>query len=173
MIGMVPFVSTPAWITGASDMPPKAVRLGEESPSSSGLHGGRTPADPLREPSGAVADAAMRQRALDVIKHARTRWLRNTEVCDVLLNYNAYGFEPENNAPVRPGAGTMFLINRKTVRFFRKDGHNWQKKKDGKTVRETHEKLKVGTVELLNCYYTHCDDDPRFQRRCYWLLNMD
>jgi hypothetical protein len=29
------------------------------------------------------------------------------------------------------------------VRFFRKDGHNWQKKRDGKTVKETHEKLKA------------------------------
>ena len=26
----------------------------------------------------------------------------------------------------------------------RRDGHNWRKKADGKTIRETHEKLKVG-----------------------------
>lgn len=35
------------------------------------------------------------------------------------------------------------MFDRKTVRYFRKDGHNWRKKADGKTVRETHEKLKV------------------------------
>jgi len=45
-------------------------------------------------------------------------------------------------APARAG-GAIFLFNRKTVRFFRKDGHNWRKKSDGKTVRETHEKLKA------------------------------
>lgn len=28
--------------------------------------------------------------------------------------------------------------------FRRRDGHNWRKKGDGKTIRETHEKLKVG-----------------------------
>lgn len=39
--------------------------------------------------------------------------------------------------------GSLFLFDRKTVRYFRKDGHNWRKKADGKTVRETHEKLKV------------------------------
>jgi hypothetical protein len=39
--------------------------------------------------------------------------------------------------------GSIFLFDRKAVRFFRKDGHNWRKKADGKTVRETHEKLKV------------------------------
>lgn len=38
----------------------------------------------------------------------------------------------------------MFLFDRRAVRFFRKDGHSWRKKADGKTVRETHEKLKVG-----------------------------
>ena len=152
-----------------------------------GLDVGRTRADvgtasvltrgavPLRVDAGTngVADAATRTRAADIVKNAKTRWLRNTEVCDALLNYVAYGFEASAEAPMKPRAGTLYLINRRVVRFFRKDGHNWQKKKDGKTVRETHEKLKVGTVELLNCYYTHCEDDPRFQRRCYWLLNMD
>lgn len=39
--------------------------------------------------------------------------------------------------------GSLFLFNRKAVRFFRKDNHSWRKKADGKTVRETHEKLKV------------------------------
>ena len=39
--------------------------------------------------------------------------------------------------------GSVFLFDRKAVRFFRKDNHNWRKKADGKTVRETHEKLKV------------------------------
>lgn len=39
--------------------------------------------------------------------------------------------------------GSLFLFDRKAVRFFRKDKHSWRKKSDGKTVRETHEKLKV------------------------------
>ena len=47
-------------------------------------------------------------------------------------------------API--AGGSVFLFNRKTLRFFRKDGHSWRKKPDGKTVRETHEKLKVRTT---------------------------
>lgn len=43
--------------------------------------------------------------------------------------------------------GLLFLFNRKAVRFFRKDGHEWRKKTDGKTVRETHEKLKVSSCD--------------------------
>lgn len=33
----------------------------------------------------------------------------------------------------------------------RRDGHNWRKKADGKTIRETHEKLKVRRT-LLECH---------------------
>ena len=48
---------------------------------------------------------------------------------------------------VLPPGGSLFLFDRRAVRFFRKDGHNWRKKADGKTVRETHEKLKVGSQQ--------------------------
>lgn len=46
-----------------------------------------------------------------------------------------------------PG-GSLFLFDRKVLRYFRKDGHNWRKKKDGKTVKEAHEKLKVGNAAI-------------------------
>jgi hypothetical protein len=39
--------------------------------------------------------------------------------------------------------GAILLFDRKRLRNFRKDGHNWKKKKDGKTVNESHESLKV------------------------------
>ena len=39
--------------------------------------------------------------------------------------------------------GSLYLFDRKVLRYFRNDGHNWRKKKDGKPVKEAHEKLKV------------------------------
>ncbi|KAJ0010682.1 hypothetical protein Pint_32936 [Pistacia integerrima] len=69
--------------------------------------------------------------------------------------------------------GSLFLFDRKVLRYFRKDGHNWRKKKDGKTVKEAHEKLKVGSVDVLHCYYAHGEENENFQRRCYWLLEQD
>jgi CG-1 domain len=44
----------------------------------------------------------------------------------------------------------------------RRDGHNWRKKADGKTIRETHEKLKVrrtlskchSCMSMLDCFAT-------------------
>lgn len=36
------------------------------------------------------------------------------------------------------------------------------------TPTQVHEKLKLGSKEVLNCYYAHAEDG--MQRRCYWLL---
>ncbi|XP_040966091.1 calmodulin-binding transcription activator 2 isoform X2 [Gossypium hirsutum] len=69
--------------------------------------------------------------------------------------------------------GSLFLFDRKVLRYFRKDGHNWRKKKDGKTVKEAHEKLKVGSVDKLHCYYAHGEENENFQRRSYWMLEPD
>ncbi|PIA52157.1 hypothetical protein AQUCO_01000201v1 [Aquilegia coerulea] len=66
--------------------------------------------------------------------------------------------------------GSLFLFDRKVLRYFRKDGHNWRKKKDGKTVNEAHERLKAGSVDVLHCYYAHGEENGNFQRRSYWLL---
>lgn len=40
------------------------------------------------------------------------------------------------------------LFDRKMLRNFRKDGHNWKKKKDGKTIKEAHEHLKVSFLNV-------------------------
>ncbi|XP_031486379.1 calmodulin-binding transcription activator 6 isoform X2 [Nymphaea colorata] len=57
------------------------------------------------------------------------------------------------------------------LRNFRKDGHVWKKKNDGKTVKEAHEHLKVGDQERIHVYYAHGQEKPNFVRRCYWLLD--
>ncbi|GMH13547.1 hypothetical protein Nepgr_015388 [Nepenthes gracilis] len=102
---------------------------------------------------------------------AQHRWLRPAEICEILRNYQ--GFHISSEPPDRPPSGSLFLFDRKVLRFFRKDGHNWRKKKDGKTVKEAHEKLKVGSVDMLHCYYAHGEENENFQRRCYWLLEED
>lgn len=56
----------------------------------------------------------------------------------------------------RAAGGSVFLFDRRAVRFFRKDGHGWRKKADGKTVRETHEKLKVQRCSLHGMPLCRC-----------------
>lgn len=103
-----------------------------------------------------------------ILLDAQNRWLRPTEVCEILRNYKRFCLTPE--PPFKPAGGSLFLFDRKALRYFRKDGHNWRKKKDGKTVREAHERLKAGSVDVLHCYYAHGEDNENFQRRSYWML---
>ncbi|KAI4881059.1 hypothetical protein NFI96_004014 [Prochilodus magdalenae] len=48
---------------------------------------------------------------------------------------------------VVPQNGSIILYNRKKVQY-RKDGYCWKKRKDGKTTREDHMKLKVQGTEV-------------------------
>ncbi|XP_008793313.1 calmodulin-binding transcription activator 1-like [Phoenix dactylifera] len=104
-----------------------------------------------------------------ILQEAKTRWLRPSEICEILRNYRGFNLTPD--PPYKPRGGSLFLFDRKALRYFRKDGHNWRKKRDGKTVREAHEKLKSGSVDVLHCYYAHGEDNENFQRRSYWMLD--
>ncbi|XP_028772117.1 calmodulin-binding transcription activator 5 isoform X2 [Neltuma alba] len=103
------------------------------------------------------------------MEEARRRWLRPNEIHAILCNYKHFTIHVK---PVTlPRSGTIVLFDRKKLRNFRKDGHNWKKKKDGKTVKEAHEHLKVGNEERIHVYYAHGEENPHFVRRCYWLLD--
>ncbi|KQJ96510.1 calmodulin-binding transcription activator 3 isoform X2 [Brachypodium distachyon] len=106
-----------------------------------------------------------------ILKEAQQRWLRPTEICEILKNYRNFRIAPE--PPNKPPSGSLFLFDRKVLRYFRKDAHNWRKKKDGKTVKEAHERLKSGSIDVLHCYYAHGEDNGNFQRRTYWMLEED
>lgn len=55
---------------------------------------------------------------------------------------------------VLASGGSLILFDRKVLRYFRKDGHNWRKKKDGKTVKEAHERLKVSYIWLISFIFS-------------------
>ncbi|KAG6726316.1 hypothetical protein I3842_02G075400 [Carya illinoinensis] len=107
----------------------------------------------------------------NTLEEARTRWLRPNEIHAILCNYKYFSIKAK---PMNlPPSGTILLFDRKVLRNFRKDGHNWKKKNDGKTVKEAHEHLKVGNEERIHVYYAHGQDNPTFVRRCYWLLDKN
>ncbi|XP_043723581.1 calmodulin-binding transcription activator 4-like isoform X2 [Telopea speciosissima] len=105
----------------------------------------------------------------ELVQEAHSRWLKPAEVLFILQNHENHQIMQE--APQKPSSGSLFLFNKRVLRFFRRDGHMWRKKRDGRTVGEAHERLKVGNVEALNCYYAHGEQNPNFQRRSYWMLD--
>ncbi|KAK0602421.1 hypothetical protein LWI29_033183 [Acer saccharum] len=75
-----------------------------------------------------------------LFQEARSRWLKPAEVHFILQNHEKYQLNQE--APQKPSGRFVFLFNKRVLRFFCKDGHNWRKKKDGRAVGEAHEILK-------------------------------
>ncbi|CAJ1963485.1 unnamed protein product [Sphenostylis stenocarpa] len=110
------------------------------------------------------------RRPLDLIVFS-TRFL--AAELQLLNSVSFVEWIPVIGLSVWPPSGSLFLFDRKVLRYFRKDGHNWRKKKDGKTVKEAHEKLKVGSVDVLHCYYAHGEENENFQRRSYWMLEPE
>ncbi|KAB2040212.1 hypothetical protein ES319_D02G067300v1 [Gossypium barbadense] len=105
----------------------------------------------------------------NMMEEAKSRWLRPNEIHAILCNHRYFSIQAK---PVNmPKSGTIVLFDRKMLRNFRKDGYNWKKKKDGKTIKEAHEHLKVGDKERIHVYYAHGEDNSTFVRRCYWLLD--
>ncbi|KAL2547213.1 Calmodulin-binding transcription activator 4 [Forsythia ovata] len=102
-------------------------------------------------------------------REAQARWLKPAEVLFILQNYEEH--QLTHKIPHKPSSGSLYLVNKRVLKFFRKDGHSWRKRRDQRTIAEAHERLKVGYAEAINCYYAHGEQNPNFQRRSYWMLD--
>ncbi|XP_024914008.1 calmodulin-binding transcription activator 2 isoform X2 [Cynoglossus semilaevis] len=103
------------------------------------------------------------------LPNERLRWNTNEEIASYLISFDRHEEWLSCTLKTRPKNGSIILYNRKKVKY-RKDGYCWKKRKDGKTTREDHMKLKVQGMECLYGCYVHSSIVPTFHRRCYWLL---
>ncbi|KAG5015007.1 hypothetical protein JHK82_020698 [Glycine max] len=86
---------------------------------------------------------------------AQHRWLRPAEICEILRNYRMFQItsEPPNRPPSMVSAYvTDQFINATYASLV----HIW-----------------VGSVDVLHCYYAHGEENENFQRRSYWMLELD
>ncbi|GIY61017.1 calmodulin-binding transcription activator 1 [Caerostris extrusa] len=105
----------------------------------------------------------------DYFPNQRHRWNTNEEIASLLISFDRHEDWLSKEVKIRPKSGSMLLYSRKRVRY-RRDGYCWKKRKDGKTTREDHMKLKVQGTECIYGCYVHSAILPTFHRRCYWLL---
>lgn len=77
----------------------------------------------------------------------RHRWNTNEEIAAILISFDRHSEWQSKEVKIRPKSGSMLLYSRKKVRY-RRDGYCWKKRKDGKTTREDHMKLKVQGTEV-------------------------
>ncbi|XP_043933027.1 calmodulin-binding transcription activator 2 isoform X2 [Protopterus annectens] len=104
-----------------------------------------------------------------ILPKERLRWNTNEEITSYLITFEKHEEWLSATPRTRPQNGSVILYNRRKVKY-RKDGYCWKKRKDGKTTREDHMKLKVQGMECLYGCYVHSSIVPTFHRRCYWLL---
>ena len=98
---------------------------------------------------------------------AASRWFKNDEVHDILVNgLTHHGFQIEASLACKPVSGSLLFFSKQTCRNFRTDSHQWRTKKNGKSLQETHEKLKVHGEYKLVAYYS-TTADATLQRRVY------
>ena len=111
--------------------------------------------------------------AASLCSEAAKRWLTTAEVFNLLQTPARYGLVGRTEAPRLPGSGAVFLFCMNAHKnSFRKDGHDWKMKKNGKQAAESHVKLSVEGVERVKCYYAHTQDGL-LARRIYSLIEGD
>uniref|UniRef100_A0A3B3WD01 CG-1 domain-containing protein n=1 Tax=Poecilia mexicana TaxID=48701 RepID=A0A3B3WD01_9TELE len=81
------------------------------------------------------------------LPNERLRWNTNEEIASYLISFDRHDEWLCCSLKTRPKNGSIILYNRKKVKY-RKDGYCWKKRKDGKTTREDHMKLKVQGMEV-------------------------
>ncbi|XP_076318558.1 calmodulin-binding transcription activator 2-like isoform X3 [Tachypleus tridentatus] len=106
---------------------------------------------------------------VDHFSSQRHRWNTNEEIAAILISFERHDDWLSKEVTIRPRSGSMLLYSRKRVRY-RRDGYCWKKRRDGKTTREDHMKLKVQGAECIYGCYVHSAILSTFHRRCYWLL---
>uniref|UniRef100_A0A3P8QY45 CG-1 domain-containing protein n=1 Tax=Astatotilapia calliptera TaxID=8154 RepID=A0A3P8QY45_ASTCA len=88
------------------------------------------------------------------LPNERLRWNTNEEIASYLISFDRHDEWLSCTLKTRPKNGSIILYNRKKVKY-RKDGYCWKKRKDGKTTREDHMKLKVQGMEVCStCTHT-------------------
>ncbi|XP_006903347.1 PREDICTED: calmodulin-binding transcription activator 2 isoform X5 [Elephantulus edwardii] len=92
----------------------------------------------------------------------RLRWNTNEEIASYLITFEKHDEWLSCVPKTRPQNGSIILYNRKKVKY-RKDGYLWKKRKDGKTTREDHMKLKVQGMENPDIVLVHYLNVPALE----------
>uniref|UniRef100_A0A1A9V7K1 CG-1 domain-containing protein n=1 Tax=Glossina austeni TaxID=7395 RepID=A0A1A9V7K1_GLOAU len=90
----------------------------------------------------------------DSFPSQRHRWNTNEEIAAILISFDKHNEWQSKEVKTRPKSGSLLLYSRKKVRY-RRDGYCWKKRKDGKTTREDHMKLKVQGTENPDIVLVH------------------
>ncbi|XP_041628646.1 calmodulin-binding transcription activator 2 isoform X8 [Vulpes lagopus] len=170
----LPSVSSGGWGLG----PEPERRMGTDSPSPRPLRPGVTlPPGALTMNTKDTTEVAENSHHLKIflpkklleclprcplLPPERLRWNTNEEIASYLITFEKHDEWLSCAPKTRPQNGSIILYNRKKVKY-RKDGYLWKKRKDGKTTREDHMKLKVQGMENPDIVLVHYLNVPALE----------
>eukprot|EP00468_Gymnochlora_sp_CCMP2014_P008031 CAMPEP_0167754332 /NCGR_PEP_ID=MMETSP0110_2-20121227/8211_1 /TAXON_ID=629695 /ORGANISM="Gymnochlora sp., Strain CCMP2014" /LENGTH=525 /DNA_ID=CAMNT_0007640199 /DNA_START=36 /DNA_END=1613 /DNA_ORIENTATION=- len=99
-----------------------------------------------------------------VIRGAKTQWLNEQDITDILVNYSNYGFPISCSAARKPiSPGSLFLYNASLGTDWRQDGYQWDPN------AENIVKLEATLWGSLHCMVSKGNE---VCRRGYWLSSQ-
>ncbi|KAK6732979.1 hypothetical protein RB195_017010 [Necator americanus] len=98
-------------------------------------------------------------------------WNSNQEIAQLLYSAPNHPEWIAQQVSIRPQTGAQYMFCRFDGNWFKMDGYEWKKRREGKLIREDHMKLKVNKQEILSANYAHSSVVPTFHRRVYWLTS--
>ncbi|PHU13904.1 hypothetical protein BC332_15109 [Capsicum chinense] len=127
-----------------------------------------------------LCDDVIEAEAIQSTLNKRIMAAKNT---DFNQNLKSCSFKYRRASMNVVAGGFVFLFNRKVLRYFRKDGHNWRRKA-GKTVKEAQEKLEIGkrssefvmclhVVAVLNCRIRKYNEAIPYLERSIEIPDLD
>ncbi|VDL71577.1 unnamed protein product [Nippostrongylus brasiliensis] len=126
------------------------------------------------QPSHNGQSSAVMTAAATAAEHFNTTnssWNSNKEIARLLFSAPSHPEWITQQVAIRPQTGTQYMVCRFDGNWFKMDGYEWKKRREGKLVREDHMKLKVNKQEILSANYAHSSVVPTFHRRVYWLTD--
>ncbi|KAK5969326.1 CG-1 domain containing protein [Trichostrongylus colubriformis] len=107
----------------------------------------------------------------DHFNPTNSSWNSNQEIARLLYSAPSHPEWITQQVAIRPQTGAQYMFCRFDGNWFKMDGYEWKKRREGKLIREDHMKLKVNKQEILSANYAHSSVVPTFHRRVYWLTN--
>ncbi|KAK6047134.1 CG-1 domain protein, partial [Cooperia oncophora] len=107
----------------------------------------------------------------DHFSATNSSWNSNQEIARLLYSAPSHPEWITQQVAIRPQTGAQYMFCRFDGNWFKMDGYEWKKRREGKLIREDHMKLKVNKQEILSANYAHSSVVPTFHRRVYWLTN--
>ncbi|VDP46814.1 unnamed protein product [Heligmosomoides polygyrus] len=94
-------------------------------------------------PHNGQSPSSMAGFVTDHFSTTNSSWNSNQEIARLLYSAPNHPEWIRQQVEIRPQTGTQYMFCRFDGNWFKMDGYEWKKRREGKLIREDHMKLKA------------------------------